>query len=746
MKNTFTQITIAALLSFSLFSGYSQEMSLAGQSGNGITITNTSRDFVSVTKLVDGKKMEDFSKSAKILTMEKGAPALPVFRNSVVVANEGAASLVVEYDSYEEFINVEVAPSKGSLKRNVNPADVPDAFGAAYQQDAFYPGNLAEVSQPFIFRDVRGVTVSFYPYQYNPVTKILRVYKNITARVVIDGSAAGANEKTSRGGSGNAVFNQMYSDLFLNPPPYQQVAEEGEMLIIAPTQYIGTIAPLAEWKRKKGISTTVVPLSETGSSAIQIKNYISNFYNSNPGLTYILLVGDHNNLPCYSYGFNGIEELWSDSYYAMLEGTDYYPEALVGRFSGTVAEVATMVNRTLEYETAPLEGDWMTRVAGIGSNEGYGYGDDGQPDWEHLRGIGNMLLDHGYTYINEFYDGSQGENDAPFEPQAYMIADAVNEGIGLLNYCGHGAQDLFVTGFFTTGDVMALENTGKYPFVVSVACNNGTFTQGTSLCEGWLNAKKNGVPTGAIAACGSSILMAWAEPMQTQDGMADLITMADPGNVKTTLGGLFYNGQMSMLEAYGNSYTAVEVMQTWVFFGDPSVVYRNQVSQEIVAEHVEEISTEQTTVTVSCDVEGAFVAITQNGEIIGTGIVDGGEVVIQLNGFTPGVPLAVTATMQNYTPYQGTIATGALGLADVAANTVALYPNPASESVTISLGTALNDAMFEIRDITGKLVYTFAQSMANGSHTVDTSKYASGVYLLTVKSSGVQQTHKFIIR
>ena len=726
--------------------GYSQEVKLVSGQNNTIAISNTSDDFVSRTKLISGKHMEDFSKSAKVLTMEKGAPALPVFTESVIVPDQGNVTLDIQYDSFEDFHGIEVAPSKGSLKRNVNPADVPFTFGAAYQEDAFYPGKLAQVSTPFILRDVRGATVSFYPYQYNPVTKTLRVYKNITVRVITDNAQDAVNSKSKHGNIQNKVFNQIYDNIFLNNVPfYEQVAEDGEMLILAPEDYIETIAPLAEWKVKKGINTTVVPLSDVGNSAMQIKNFIRDFYEDNPGLTYILLVGDHDNLPSYTYGTSWYdEELWSDSYYAQLDGDDYFPEVLIGRFSGSVEEVGVMVNRTLEYETNPLVGDWMTRIAGIGSNEGDGYGDEGQPDWMHLRGIGDMLLEHGYTYVNEFYEGSHGGNDAEFNPEAYMISDAVNEGIGLLNYCGHGAQDVFVTGNYTSNDVLGLDNAGKYPFIVSVACNNGTFTNGTSLCEAWLNVGDEESPRGAIAACGSSILMSWAEPMQTQDGMADLITLADPENLKTTLGGLFYNGQMSMLEDYGLSPTAIEVMQTWVFFGDPSVVYRNQVTQEIAAEHAEVITVDDSQITVTCDVEGALVAITQDGEIIGTGIVADGEVVIMLDDFNDDSPVQVTITQQNFKPYEGEITVEAVsGLGNITAGAASVYPNPATEFINIKLNSASNAVSYEVRDITGKLIYS---SGGGNEHTIDTSAYSSGVYLLTIKGGEVQETHKFIIK
>ena len=51
-------------------------------------------------------------------------------------------------------------------------------------------------------------------------------------------------------------------------------------LIIAADDYVSAIQPLADWKTKKGVKAMVVPLSVTGSSASQIKNYITNAYNT----------------------------------------------------------------------------------------------------------------------------------------------------------------------------------------------------------------------------------------------------------------------------------------------------------------------------------------------------------------------------------------------------------------------------------------------------------------------------------
>jgi citrate lyase alpha subunit len=69
-------------------------------------------------------------------------------------------------------------------------------------------------------------------------------------------------------------------------------AEGAKYLIIAPDSFVQAVQPLADWKTKKGVKAKIVPLSITGNTASQIKNYILNAYNNwtiRP--EYILLAG-----------------------------------------------------------------------------------------------------------------------------------------------------------------------------------------------------------------------------------------------------------------------------------------------------------------------------------------------------------------------------------------------------------------------------------------------------------------------
>ena len=119
--------------------------------------------------------------------LDAGSPDIDKLTTSVIIPDDSRMSVNVISSSYEEYTDISVAPSKGNFTRDINPSDVPYTYGNAYNENEFYPGNLAELRDPYIIRDLRGQTVVVYPVQYNPMTKTLRVYTEIELEVVSEG-------------------------------------------------------------------------------------------------------------------------------------------------------------------------------------------------------------------------------------------------------------------------------------------------------------------------------------------------------------------------------------------------------------------------------------------------------------------------------------------------------------------------------------------------------------------------------
>jgi hypothetical protein len=514
---------------------------------------------------VDGVTHDEIRIAGEPVFLAPGDPALPHVNRSLIIPGDAEMAVRVLDAEYHE-ISTRIAPSKGNLSRRVDPDDLPYHFGASYSTDAFFPDTLVELHQPYVIRDKRGIVVQVNPFRFNPARGTLRVYTEIIVEVAAVGPGKsnviadkGAVNRDSR------AFHDIYRGHFLNysPPAGKDFDEEGSMLVLCHDDWIDNMAPFAAHKAAVGIDVDMVPISTVGNTSAAIQDYIQGVYDSS-NLAFVLLVGDIAQITSPDVWANG-EWGASDPSYSKLAGADDYPDILVGRFSaGSSIHVDTQVQRTIEYETDPYatEQDWFWRGTGIGSAEGAGIGDEGQSDIQHQSEIRGWLLGAGYTAVDQIYDPGATDDE---------VAAALNAGRGVVNYTGHGSASSWGTTGFNNTDINALTNVGMLPVILSVACNNGEF-ENYSACFGetWLRATHNDQPSGAAGVYASSVSQSWAPPMEGQDEFNLLLT--DPDEPLHSFGGLCYGGSMSMMDAYGAD--GVEMFNTWIVFGDPSLRVR----------------------------------------------------------------------------------------------------------------------------------------------------------------------------
>ena len=592
-------------------------------------------------------------KAARIL--KKGAPDLPLYAKSVIIPDIDEMEVFVLSSKFVDVTNIEVAPSKGNLLRTVNPDDVPYTYGIEYEQNAFYPSNLVFLREPYILRDFRAQALVIQPIQYNPATKTLRIYTDLVIEIRSN-EKIGLNPyyRTKSLTSIDREFNEIYKRHFLN---YQTVAKytplsdlPGNMLIICHDNFVSAMQPFVNWKIMKGIPTTMVAVSTIGNNVNSLKSYITNYFNTQ-GLKYLLLVGDFAQVTSSTATLGGVLGA-KDNEYAYILGNDHYQEFFVGRFSAeTVADVQTQVERSIYYEKLLSNGDWLAANAGIASQEGPG--DDNEYDYQHVRNIQTKLMNFTYTTRYELFDGSQGGLDAPGNPTATNVATVVNPGVGVIFYTGHGGETSWVTSGFNNTNVSSLTNANKLPFIYNVACVVGRFNNGTCFCEAWMRSKQTSGPVGAIGVFGSTINQSWNPPMEAQDEMADILVETYSNNIKRTYAGIAINGCFKMNDTYAD----YDMTDTWTIFGDPSLMVRTKSPMAMNVLHPSTITVGTPSLDIDCNVNGAYIAVTKNNQILGFGYVNNGTVSINLNPAPSNVgdTLIVCATAFNRVTYIGTI-------------------------------------------------------------------------------------------
>jgi hypothetical protein len=605
--------------------------------------------------------------------LEAGAPDLPKFTSAIQIPNNGKMAVEIIASEFKDYNNVALAPSKGNLLRRVDPASVPFSYGAPYERNTFFPGQLADLKQPFVMRDLRGQSLWIYPVQYNPVTRVLRVYSSITLRVYHTDEQGENEVKPNRERGISAPFRQLYEKLFPNfDPQFLSNTRNGEepvkMLVIAKDEFIPNLDPYVAWKRQMGVHTTVVPASEVGGTPAAMYDFVKNYYTEHD-ISYLLLVGDEYALtPMVRPGSN----YSCDNCLGYMDGEDHFPEIFVGRFHASdAAELRIMMNRNLNYEITPLTDtlqNWCAMGMASASNEGQGFGDDNQADFEHANEWKSNHLADGYERYWEFYDGDHSaisptpgdaSADKPDNPVNTELVTVMNSpGVSLYNYTGHGWEQGLASGNFNTEAVANLRNYQRYPIVIAVACCAGNFTNnggGDCLGEAMQRAGNaaSGEAWGGIAGFYSSDFQSWSPPMEGQDGMNQYLVDADGITLHPNIGAMATYGNALMIAAYGQG--GIDMADTWNPFCDPTTVPRTALPAILEATHTNGMVIGTSSLEVVCAVEGSLVSLYWKGQTLAVARVSSGVANLNFPALDDVGDMIVTVTQFNYRPYQGTV-------------------------------------------------------------------------------------------
>jgi len=588
---------------------------------------------------IDGTEWFHIRLPKEGITQDKGFPELPVFNRSIIIPNSSLMKLDIYDLQYQDF-QLNVAPSKGVISRNIDPATVPYTFDRIYNSKDFYHQTVAELSDPYILRDFRGITVQTTPFAYNPETRTLRVFTSFKIRVYANGMDT-VNTFSSAKETLSKDFLPIYENHFVNFNSfrYTPVSDAfGKLLVICHTNYLTQIAPYVNWKKQKGINTELVEWSTIGTTAAQLQTYIQNRYSADNTITYVQIVGDAPQIPTLASGGGG-----SDPTFSLVAGSDMYPDIFIGRFSAqTTADVTAQVNKAIVYERdLNTTATWLNNAMGI-SDAASTLGDNSETDITHMNNIRTDLLNYGYTTVDQIYEPSAS---------ATTVTTNVNAGRGFINYVGHGSDTSWVTTGFSNSNATALTNGNKTPFIMDVACVNGNFVSITCFAEAWLR-NTNG---GAVAMYASTINQSWDSPMRAQDEATDLLI----AETKTTTGGLYYNASCKMMDIYGNTSGSdgVNMFKTWTIFGDAALMIRTKTPIAMAVTHPATIVIGTTSVTVNTGVANTRVAITNNNTIYGVATANSSGVatVTLTNAPTGAIIYTVTATAFNRVTYVGSM-------------------------------------------------------------------------------------------
>ena len=436
-------------------------------------------------------------------TTEPGAPMVPVIRRLIELPYGAVPRVEVRVARTELMVlDRPLCPRQPPVpKRGPSPDFVFD--GKAYGRDAYLPEIGARVSEAGIARGHRLALVEITPVGYNPVRNTAEIAERM--EVVVTWTAADWSlTRRQRERYDSRAFDGRLDGVVANPgllagapPPDLPIG----YLIIVPDAWEANIQPLARWRRQRGFDVFVRNLTQVGgNSAGVVQAYIRDAYDNWPvPPSFVLLVGDVDRIGYFTGQGNSNPP--TDLNFAMVEGSDYFPDIDLSRASvATAAQLDSLVANIITYEqnTWSSGNGWLKKQYFIASADG----------GNHQTAEGT----HAYVMAKLRPLGVECDSLWLYYGSGTPIVTAINGGRSWVTYSGHGGTDCWAdpSPSFDVDAVHALGNVDMIPYVQTFACLSGDFSSTSypeCFSEAWIRSGRRG----AIAHIASSVSSYWEE-------------------------------------------------------------------------------------------------------------------------------------------------------------------------------------------------------------------------------------------
>lgn len=674
---------------------YDRGFDISSQSSEGVTITFSIDQFTLTDKLINGDNLKTIQLPGNFLPNNFGAPDLPGSGKYIAIPAGASAKLKINNIRTESFTNIDIAPAPRIPKvTEVGPLDYQKDM-SIYSQNVFYPVKPVSLSSPQKIRGVDVVLLGITPFQYNPVTKELIVYRDIEVEIEFNGGNGqfGDNRLRSRWWDPilkDALFNSSslptitYSS---NNSKIQSDTSNFEYIIICPDDpiFIQWADTIRIWRTRQGIISGVMPLSTIGgNNANVIESFIDHAYNNwTIPPSAILFLGD--------YGTSGnnsiISPEWnnyciSDNLYADVDGDDL-PDISTARITARdTAELAHMIGKFLSYERNPPTNQafydnpvtamgWQTerwfQLCSEIINGFWEYGLGKNPVRENAiySGTpGGTWSTNANTQIIVDYFGPTGLGYIPdntahltdWGGDATRINNDINSGAFMLQHRDHGG----VTGWgepdYSNSDLAGLTN-NDLVYVFSINCLTGKFNDGNECFAEAFHRHQYGA-LGIMAA--TEVSYSFVNDTYVWGMFDDMWPEFMPAY------GAPPTHSDNILPAFANSAAKYFLQQSsWPFnpqnkevtyylfhhHGDAFSTVYSEMPQYLTVVHDPILYSGVNFFTVTADT-GALISLTVNDEIIGLDYGTGGPLNIPIIAQMPGNNMLVTITKQNYYRYE----------------------------------------------------------------------------------------------
>ena len=470
-----------------------------------------------------------------------GEPDVPVRWDSFALP-EGCASFTVSVlESACVDVPLRLSPARAPQPEGKeSPAVVPDI--APYE--GWFPREVVETGEVRVYRGRSVAEVGVYPVRYDWKNGVVRACSKIVYRVTFgEGGLRSAPE--GRIAPDDSFLDNTTLNGNVGAAGYEMFRSAGDTgsagkdyLILSTPEFEEAVRRLADWKRTLGFGVHTRLRGDWTPE--RIKSAVKEVYRSAPSLYYLLIVGDHDDVPAedmartivnnkgYAFDYRYV----TDYYYGCVDGEgDVLADLYRGRLPvSTATEAVTVVDKIIRYERNPVR-DAAFYDMGLHC----AYFEDCFPDGTDGPGDGiedkrftltseevrNYMLSKGKTvnrvYFAYDYNYSETDNYPPptfwnkgefawgdsipvelqrpyfaWDGDSADIVRYIDEGAFYVLYRGHGTDSTWVQPHFTGDNILSLANGDRLPVVFSINCETGSFQEDDCFAEVFLRKKGGG--------------------------------------------------------------------------------------------------------------------------------------------------------------------------------------------------------------------------------------------------------------
>ncbi|MCD6566447.1 MAG: T9SS type A sorting domain-containing protein [Bacteroidales bacterium] len=602
----------------------------------------------------------------------EGLPELPELNKLIKIPAGAEIRIVLKSIKEKEIplaqygIQNKIFPSQPSGQKQISSDSLKFLFNKPfYSLNRFNKDKFIKVEEKGKIRGQRIAGLQISPFRYNPVSNILKVIYKADIEIVFENPDIEQDKMLKNKYKSRAFENTLSKILSYKTEETKSAEAESPVkyVILSDTIFHDILQPFIKWKTRKGFNVIELYTGENGAGTTreELKDTLKGIYVSatpeNPAPTFLLIVGDVEQIPA-SQSSGQVTDL----YYAEYDGNgDYLPDVFYGRLSARdTSELIPQINKIMEYEQYlfpdPSFLDEAVMIAGV--------------DGSYASVWGNGQINYGTNY---YFNPAHGINSHTYlHPESGSSSDSIikniSDGVGFVNYTGHGVSNRWLNPEFNISDIDSLKNLSKYPLMIGNGCSTATFQLGNCLGEALVRAKEKG----ALGYMGCTNDSYWDEDYywavgigpikanptyaETGLGMYDRV-FHDNGEPETdwytTQGQMMYAGNLAVTES--NSTRSKYYWEIYTMLGDPSLMVYFSVPDPMVVNVPDTLPVGIYNLHFQCE-QNAYAALSIDGKLLDATYTDASGVAILEFLPVDSVKLAeLVITKQNRKPFIDTL-------------------------------------------------------------------------------------------